>query len=349
MQKYGECVVRLHVVGRKTGVGGLFLVKLARAATSATTPLPSHRFQPGTLSPSLVPFPSVDRAPRTTVQAFLTAGRWIAGDIVGLVPSNVPISSFMLESMQKGKGGVVYRVAEHSITVSFSKMDEEGLTLDMEGNATYNLIRLANDVTYKRYRKALESLRVQVTSRTAGGGDNDHLKQVLFGLGEPRFVGHFRNRFELTPFNSNLNESQKEAIVFALGANDLALIHGPPGTGTTPLEAQPIAHEMVTEGETHRSSVVLYYCVAAHTGKTTTVVEFILQCVKRGERVLATAPSNIAVDNIAERLAVYAKQAGAKIVRVRFPFPHASLSHVSLLAQPIRGPRSRSSGWSCLS
>jgi len=47
------------------------------------------------------------------------------------------------------------------------------------------------------------------------------------------------------------------------------------------------------------------------------VVEFILQCVKRGERVLATAPSNIAVDNIAERLAVYAKQSGAKIVRVR--------------------------------
>jgi len=47
------------------------------------------------------------------------------------------------------------------------------------------------------------------------------------------------------------------------------------------------------------------------------VVEFILQCVKRGERVLATAPSNIAVDNMAERLAHYGKQVGAKIVRVR--------------------------------
>ncbi len=158
-----------------------------------------------------------------------------AGDIVGLVPSNVPISSFMVESMQKGKGGVIYRAAEHSITVSFSKMDEEGLALDTDGNTTYTLIRLANDVTYKRYRKALEALRQQVTSRTAGGGDNDHLKQVLFGLGEPRFVGHFRNRFELTPFNPNLNDSQKEAITFALGANDLALIHGPPGTGTIDL------------------------------------------------------------------------------------------------------------------
>ncbi|ELR18126.1 putative DNA helicase [Acanthamoeba castellanii str. Neff] len=263
LQRYGECVLRLHVVGRKTGVGGLLLVKLARAATAATTPLPSHRFQPG--------------------------------DIVGLVPSNVPISSFMVESMQKGKGGVIYRAAEHSITVSFSKMDEEGLALDTDGNTTYTLIRLANDVTYKRYRKALEALRQQVTSRTAGGGDNDHLKQVLFGLGEPRFVGHFRNRFELTPFNPNLNDSQKEAITFALGTIDFHPVSSRvPGTDPG-----------------------LVNCGA--TGKTTTVVEFILQCVKRGERVLATAPSNIAVDNIAERLAVYAKQSGAKIVRVGHP------------------------------
>lgn len=38
-------------------------------------------------------------------------------------------------------------------------------------------------------------------------------------------------------------------------------------------------------------------------GKTTTVVEYIRQEVARGKRVLACAPSNVAVDNIAERLA----------------------------------------------
>jgi hypothetical protein len=65
------------------------------------------------------------------------------------------------------------------------------------------------------------------------------------------------------------------------------------------------------------------------------VVEFILQCVKRGERVLATAPSNIAVDNIAERLAVYAKQSGAKIVRVRLP-DHGSANRVHALIITIR-------------
>ena len=37
-------------------------------------------------------------------------------------------------------------------------------------------------------------------------------------------------------------------------------------------------------------------------GKTTTLVELIIQCVARGERVLACAPSNIAVDNLVERI-----------------------------------------------
>jgi len=38
------------------------------------------------------------------------------------------------------------------------------------------------------------------------------------------------------------------------------------------------------------------------TGKTTTVCEVIAEAVRRGEKVLACAPSNIAVDNIVEGL-----------------------------------------------
>ena len=41
------------------------------------------------------------------------------------------------------------------------------------------------------------------------------------------------------------------------------------------------------------------------TGKTTAVVEIILQEVKRGNKVLACAASNIAVDNMVERLSSY--------------------------------------------
>merc|ERR1719239_427790 len=38
------------------------------------------------------------------------------------------------------------------------------------------------------------------------------------------------------------------------------------------------------------------------TGKTTTVVEVILQTIRSGKKVLVCAPSNVAVDNIHERL-----------------------------------------------
>ena len=62
----------------------------------------------------------------------------------------------------------------------------------------------------------------------------------------------------------------KEAVKFALSATDLALIHGPPGTG-----------------------------------KTTAVIEYIAQEIKRGDKVLACSSSNVAVDNIVERLVRY--------------------------------------------
>ncbi|HIP90044.1 MAG TPA: IGHMBP2 family helicase, partial [Candidatus Nanopusillus sp.] len=72
---------------------------------------------------------------------------------------------------------------------------------------------------------------------------------------------------EFEPEDGNLNESQREAVCLSLGSEDFFLIHGPFGTG-----------------------------------KTRTVTEVIIQEVKRGKKVLATAESNIAVDNLVERL-----------------------------------------------
>ena len=54
----------------------------------------------------------------------------------------------------------------------------------------------------------------------------------------------------LTFYNATLDASQQEAVWFALSQKELAIIHGPPGTG-----------------------------------KTTTVVEIILQAVKQGSKV----------------------------------------------------------------
>jgi superfamily I DNA and/or RNA helicase len=88
------------------------------------------------------------------------------------------------------------------------------------------------------------------------------LREMLLNSREPRFDPHKPMEIDL-----KFNESQRRAIEFAASARDIAVIHGPPGTG-----------------------------------KTTTVVELIRQSVQRGLKVLACAPSNTGVDNLLEKL-----------------------------------------------
>ena len=59
-------------------------------------------------------------------------------------------------------------------------------------------------------------------------------------------------------------------------------------------------------------------------GKTTAVVEIILQEVQRGSKVLACAASNVAVDNLVERLA----RASPKMSVVRVGHPARLLPQV---------------------
>lgn len=77
-----------------------------------------------------------------------------------------------------------------------------------------------------------------------------------------------------------LNQSQTLAMNKALSADDVAIIHGPPGTG-----------------------------------KTTTLVQTILECLKNENQVLVCAPSNAAVDLLVERLRAH----GLDVVRVGHP------------------------------
>ncbi|MFL5377236.1 MAG: AAA domain-containing protein [Myxococcales bacterium] len=79
---------------------------------------------------------------------------------------------------------------------------------------------------------------------------------------------------------AKLNAEQLAALDLAERAQDLALIHGPPGTG-----------------------------------KTTVLVEIIRRAAARKTPVLACAPSNLAVDNLVERLAA----AGVRPVRLGHP------------------------------
>jgi ATP-dependent RNA/DNA helicase IGHMBP2 len=77
--------------------------------------------------------------------------------------------------------------------------------------------------------------------------------------------------------NKKLNESQQQAIGNIIANEQLCIVHGPPGTG-----------------------------------KTTTLIEAIVQLVQQGEKVLVSAPSNTAVDHLAKGLL----QQGLKLLRV---------------------------------
>ncbi|WP_456450922.1 IGHMBP2 family helicase [Palaeococcus sp. (in: euryarchaeotes)] len=125
----------------------------------------------------------------------------------------------------------------------------------------------ANDITFQRMLDALKLF---------GKGDS-RLGDVILGKRKPSFIP---SQSKIHFVNDSLNPSQKIAVKKSLEAQELFLIHGPPGTG-----------------------------------KTTTLVESIVQHVKRGYKVLATADSNIAVDNLVEKLV----NAGIVVVRVGNP------------------------------
>lgn len=99
--------------------------------------------------------------------------------------------------------------------------------------------------------------------------------KILLGQGKPSF----RNE-KIEIKNDYLNNSQKEAVRKSILSKNFFLIQGPPGTG-----------------------------------KTTTLAASIYEHAKRGYKVLATADSNIAVDNLVEALLRY----NLKVIRVGHP------------------------------
>ena len=63
-----------------------------------------------------------------------------------------------------------------------------------------------------------------------GEGEYSAFVRVLFGLSSPGEVGEAEVG-EVEWVDPMLNQSQKDAIRFALAAGEIALIHGPPGVG----------------------------------------------------------------------------------------------------------------------
>ncbi len=176
--------------------------------------------------------------------------------------------------------GALYKVDEYRVTVAISQASPEEA---IRGHSQIDL--LGSDATYQRMRKALITVAESKRSRVAT------LREISLGALAPERV----KVPKIIWLNRTLNEYQQNAVKCALAASDMALVHGPPGTG-----------------------------------KTTVLVEIIRQHVARGERVLATAPSNIAVDNILEKLI----GTGLRVTRLGHPARTLeSLRHGNLVAQ----------------
>jgi len=116
---------------------------------------------------------------------------------------------------------------------------------------------------------------------------DSRLVNVLFEHERPRLVetmdkGDY-SVDKMSFINQGFNQAQKEAISKCLKSRDVFMIHGPPATG-----------------------------------KTTTIVEYIIQTVAlQKSKVLACAQSNIAVDNIIEKL--HKLNPELRIVRIGHP------------------------------
>ncbi|MGC3999917.1 MAG: AAA domain-containing protein [Anaeromyxobacter sp.] len=191
---------------------------------------------------------------------FARGGRPLPGGRLG-VGSLVSVG-LRREARDDAPSGVVARRTRTQLAVAFDEPPPDWVT---DGRVVLELE--PSPVTWERLAAGLVRLRDTREGKRWHG--------VLGGVA-PRFLAAPRGPELPAP----LNPEQRAALALAERAEDLALVHGPPGTG-----------------------------------KTTVLVELIRRAAARGEQVLAAAPSNLAVDNLLERLVA----AGLDCVRVGHP------------------------------
>jgi superfamily I DNA and/or RNA helicase len=207
-ERAGHSLVDLVIVDEEAGLGGRYLLKLAKRNRR---PLPWTRLRAG--SPVML----------TSAADATIAAR-----------------------------GVVYDRREEAISVALAQLPD-----DVEDVDIWRLDLSSDEISSQRQRVALER------AIRARGDRLAQLRDVLLGQRQPEFD----EPVEEPALDAGLNAIQLSTVAFALTARDVALVHGPPGTG-----------------------------------KTTTIVELIRRAVRRGQKVLACGPSNMAVDNLLERL-----------------------------------------------
>lgn len=142
---------------------------------------------------------------------------------------------------------------------------------DWARNGKLGIDVLFDDHSYDEMQGAVKRASLRVEQ-----GVEHHLINVLLGANAPSFatdIFHY-------PV-STLNEMQQQALNRIVAAQQLAIVHGPPGTG-----------------------------------KTTTLVQAIKALIKQGgKQILVVAPSNTAVDLLSEKLS----DEGVNVLRIGNP------------------------------
>ncbi|KAK4557002.1 hypothetical protein LTR86_005983 [Recurvomyces mirabilis] len=227
LQRAGLALLNLTVSSQRTGFGGKTLLELSLDSAVGSGELPEHGLR--------------------------------TGDIVAIAeqPRGAERKKDREAMEKRGVEGVVTKVQKEAVTIALDKDDAEAPS----GGDKLWLVKLANDVTHKRLSQTMTRLQKMQPA------EHSVLTQVLFGHSSPTPIAKDDLNAKITWHDPSLNESQQGAIRFALASREVALIHGPPGTG-----------------------------------KTHTLIELILQSLDRGQRLLVCGPSNISVDNIVERL-----------------------------------------------
>lgn len=174
---------------------------------------------------------------------------------------------------QSGNGDIKY--LSFNGTVSYADetrmvvaMPGMGAVMDLQQQERLGVQLFFDETSYRTMFEALSDVLRAKDNRLA------ELREIILGSVKPGFRELYPVRF---PW---LNPTQETAVNKVLCARDVAIIHGPPGTG-----------------------------------KTTTLVEAIYETLHREPQVLVCAQSNMAVDWISEKLV----DRGVNVLRIGNP------------------------------
>ena len=151
---------------------------------------------------------------------------------------------------------------------------DNGQLIDVQGAENVGIQLFFDETSYKMMFEALD--RVMRAKGRLG-----YLRDLFYSLSRADGGGMRAETFSFAPMHfPYLNQTQEDAVNKVLRAKDVAIVHGPPGTG-----------------------------------KTTTLVEAIYETLRRENQVLVCAQSNMAVDWISEKLV----DRGINVLRIGNP------------------------------